>query len=183
MDGCNLRLENGSILHNISAIDESDVIMEMRIVDKGVFFDYYLKNKDFTTKDSMTLLFTENIGEIINKINNKHRFIVKEEKDHEIRYSYHTILESKINTDILISYGNLRFKKYIRPLVKLVLGHFRYSYSSLYTIYLSDIKKMINYQISLDDDNSLITTSRILDIYHMVLNKERMIEELHQICD
>ena len=181
MDGCNLRLENGSILHNISAIDESDVIMEMRIVDKEVFFDYYLKNKDFMTKDSMILLFTENIGKIINKIDNKHKFIVKEEKDHEIRYSYHTILESKIDMDVLVSYGNLRFKKYIRPLVKLILGHFRYS--SLYTIYLSDIKKMVEHQISLDDDNSLITTSRILDIYHMVLNKERMIEELHQICD
>lgn len=181
MRGCNLRLENGVILHNISAIDESDVIMEMRIVDKEVFFDYYLKNKDFMTKDSMILLFTENIGEIINKINNKHRFIVKEEKDHEIRYSYNTILESRIDIDILVSYGNLRFKKYIRPLVKLILGHFRYSF--LYTIYLSDIKKMVEHQISLDDDNSLITTSRILDIYHMVLNKEKMIEELHQICD
>ena len=182
MNGCNLRLENGIILHNISsAIDESDVIMEMRIVDKEVFFDYYLKNKDFMTKDSMILLFTENIGEIINKINNKHRFIVKEEKDHEIRYSYYTILESKIDIDILVSYGKLRFKKYIRPLVKLILGHFRYSY--LYTIYLSDIKKMVEYQISLDNDNSLIATSRILDIYRMVLNKEKMIEELHQICD
>ena len=181
MNGCNLRLENGSILHNISAIDESDVIMEMRIVDNEVFFDYYLKNKDFMTKDSMILLFTENIGEIINKIDNKHKFIVKEEKDCEIRYSYHTILESKIDMDVLVSYGKLRFKKYIRPLVKLILGHFRYS--SLYTIYLSDIKKMIEHQISLDDDNSLITASRILDIYSMVLNKERMIEELHQICD
>ena len=181
MNGCNLRLENGIILHNISAIDDSDVIMEMRIVDKEVFFDYYLKNKDFMKSDAMILLFTENIGEIINKLNNKHRFIVKEEKDHEIRYSYHTILESKIDIDVLVSYGNLRFKKYIRPLVKLILGHFRYS--SLYTIYLSDIKKMVEHQISLDDDNSLITTSRILDIYHMVLNKERMIEEHHQICD
>lgn len=181
MNGCNLRLENGIIIHNISAIDESDVIMEMRIVDKEVFFDYYLKNKDFMTKDSTILLFTENIGEIINKIDNKHRFIVKEEKDHEIKYSYHTILESKIDMDVLVSYGNLRFKKYIRPLVKLILGHFRYSY--LYTIYLSDIKKMINHQISLDDDNSLITASRILDIYYIVLSKEKMIEELHQICD
>ena len=175
MDECNLRLENGIILHNISSsIDESDVIMEMRIVDKEVFFDYYLKNKDFMTKDSMILLFTENIGEIINKINNKHRFIVKEEKDHEIRYSYYTILESKIDMDVLVSYGNLRFKKYIRPLVKLILGHFRYSY--LYTIYLSDIKKMVEYQISLDNDNSLIATSHILDICRIVLNKEKMIE-------
>ena len=181
MNGCNLRLENGSILHNISAIDESDIIMEMRIVDKEVFFDYYLKNKDFMTKDSRILLFTENIGEIINKIDNKLKFIVKEEKDCEIRYSYHTILESKIDMDILISYGNLRFKKYIRPLVKLILGQFRYS--SLYTIYLSDIKKMVDHQISLDDDNSLIAASHIFDIYSMVLNKERMIEELHQICD
>ena len=181
MNDCNLRLEDGIILHNISAIDNSDIIMKMRIVDKEVFFDYYLKNKDFMTKDSMVLLFTENIGEIINKIDNKHKFIVKEEKDCEIRYSYHTILESKIDMDVLVSYGKLRFKKYIRPLVKLILGHFRYS--SLYTIYLSDIKKMVEHQISLDDDNSLIAASRILDIYSMVLNKERMIEELHQICD
>ena len=181
MNDCNLRLEDGIILHNISAIDNSDIIMKMRIVDKEVFFDYYLKNKDFMTKDSMVLLFTENIGEIINKIDNKHKFIVKEEKDCEIRYSYHPILESKIDMDVLVSYGKLRFKKYIRPLVKLILGHFRYS--SLYTIYLSDIKKMVEHQISLDDDNSLIAASRILDIYSMVLNKERMIEELHQICD
>lgn len=181
MDGYNLRLEDGIILHNISAIDESDVIMKMRIVDNEVFFDYYLKNKDFMTNDSMILLFTENIGEIINKIDNKHKFIVKEGKDCEVRYSYHTILESKIDMDVLVSYGNLRFKKYIRPLVKLILGHFGYSF--LYTIYLSDIKKMLEHQISLDDDNSLITASRILDIYNMILNKERMIEEFHQICD